>query len=253
MLSEKPWRAEAVIQLIAGIFLCLCVGAATGGLLRHAGVAAFQSRDGFGSVLLGMLSFQGAAWVLMFVFLRQHGINWRDAFGFRNPNLKSILKLAALTFVVILPVAWLLQNLCVNVLIKLGHPPEDQTAVMLLLNAQSWLERVCLALSAVVLAPVAEEFIFRGMLYPFVKQLGFPRLALVGVSALFALIHFDKAVFVPLFVLALALTWLYEKTDCLFASIAVHALFNAANLVVLCFQDQLNRFLQQVFHFLHLA
>jgi hypothetical protein len=66
---------------------------------------------------------------------------------------------------------------------------------------------------AVVIAPVAEEFIFRGMLYPFVKQLGWPRLAWFGVSFLFALIHLDAAAFVPLFLLALALTWLYEKTD----------------------------------------
>ena len=38
----------------------------------------------------------------------------------------------------------------------------------------------------------------------------------------------------PLFVLALVLTWLYEKTDSLLAPIAAHALFNAANLVLLC-------------------
>jgi membrane protease YdiL (CAAX protease family) len=92
-----------------------------------------------------------------------------------------------------------------------------------------------------VLAPVAEEFIFRGMLYPFVKQLGWPRLAWIGVSFAFALIHDDAATFVPLFVLALALTWLYEKTDNLLAPIAAHSLFNAANLVILCF-GKMNEF-----------
>ena len=50
--------------------------------------------------------------------------------------------------------------------------------------------------------------------------------------------------FVPLFVLALALTWLYEKTDNLLAPITAHSLFNAANLVVLHFQEPLNRWLQ---------
>jgi hypothetical protein len=89
-----------------------------------------------------------------------------------------------------------------------------------------------------VIAPVAEEFIFRGMLFPFVRQLGHPRLAWFGVSALFALIHDDRAIFVPLFVLALALTWLYEKTGNLLAPIAAHALFNAANLVLLHFERQ---------------
>ena len=50
---------------------------------------------------------------------------------------------------------------------------------------------------------------------------------------MFALIHGDVAIFVPLFVLALALTWLYEQTGSLLAPIAVHGLFNAANLVLL--------------------
>jgi membrane protease YdiL (CAAX protease family) len=101
--------------------------------------------------------------------------------------------------------------------------------------------RVYLGAFAVVLAPVAEEFIFRGMLYPFVKQLGSPRLAWVGVSFAFALIHDDAATFVPLFVLALALTWLYEKTDNLLAPITAHALFNATNLIVLCLAEGFSR------------
>ena len=73
------------------------------------------------------------------------------------------------------------------------------------------------------------------MLYPLVKQRGWPRLAWFGISFLFALIHWDAAAFVPLFLLALVLTWLYEKTDSLLAPITAHAFFNAVNLVLLCF------------------
>jgi hypothetical protein len=126
-----------------------------------------------------------------------------------------------------------LQQVSAVVLTKLGWPPEDQMAVTLLANTKSWWMRIYLGVFAVALAPVAEEFIFRGMLYPFVKQLGWPRLAWIGVSFAFALIHDDAATFVPLFVLALALTWLYERTDNLLAPITAHSLFNAANLVIL--------------------
>jgi len=55
----------------------------------------------------------------------------------------------------------------------------------------------------------------------------------LGVSFLFALIHFNAPTFLSLFVLALALTWLYEKTEGLCAPIMAHGLFNAANLVLL--------------------
>jgi membrane protease YdiL (CAAX protease family) len=238
MLSPKPWRVEAVIQLIAGVLVCLCLGAATIGLLRQAGVTAFQSPDSFACVLLATLSFQGAAWVLIFIFLKFHEVNWRDAFGLRNQNLIRSLLLAVGVLVVILPVVLALQQLSVVALEKIGWAPEDQRAVDLLVNAGSVWMRGYLALFAVVLAPVAEEFIFRGVLFPFIKQLGYPRLAWIGVSLLFALIHLNAPTFVSLFVLALTLTWLYQKTDCLLASITVHSLFNAANLVVLFLQNR---------------
>jgi membrane protease YdiL (CAAX protease family) len=236
MLSEKPWRAEAVMLFCAAQFVCLAAGLTLVGLLQKAGLAAFKPPDGFGAVLLVTLSFQGAACLLIWIFLRQHQVDWRDAFGLRRKNLPRALLAALFVASVILPVALLLENGSAVVLEKIGWPPEDEAAVRLLMDANSLGLRVYLGFFAIVLAPVAEEFVFRGMLYPFIKQLGRPRLALFGVSLLFAAIHLDAAIFVPLFVLALALTWLYEFTDNLLAPIAAHSLFNTANLVILLSQ-----------------
>jgi membrane protease YdiL (CAAX protease family) len=238
MLSPKPWRAEAVIQLVAGVFVCLCLGVLLAGFLHKAGVAGFKTEDSFGGVLLATLSFQGAAWILIFIFLKQHEVNWRGAFGFRNANLKKSLLLAVGVLVLVLPVVLGLEQFSALALQKLGWPPEDQRAVALIAGAKSWWLRGYLAFFAMVLAPVAEEFIFRGVLFPFIKQLGWPKLAWFGVSFLFALIHVNAPTFVPLFVLALAFTWLYQKTDCLLAPIAAHSLFNTANLVILFTQNR---------------
>lgn len=238
MLSQKPWRIETVIQLVAGVFACLCLGGVAVGVLRHAGVAAFKSPDSFAPVLVATMSFQGAAWILIFIFLKLHEVDWRDAFGFRNANLKKSLLLAAGVLALALPVVLYLQQLSVMALDKLGWLPQDQRAVDLLVNTNSPWMRGYLGFFAVVLAPVAEEFIFRGVLFPFVKQLGWPKLAWVGVSLLFAAIHLNAPTFVPLFVLALAFTWLYEKTDCLLAPILAHSLFNGANLMVLYLQNR---------------
>jgi len=81
--------------------------------------------------------------------------------------------------------------------------------------------------------PAAEEMLFRGLLYPWIKKAGFPKLAFWGSSLLFALIHLNLMTFLPLFVLALILTALYEKTNNLLAPITAHTLFNAVNLVML--------------------
>ncbi|HEY5345763.1 MAG TPA: CPBP family intramembrane glutamic endopeptidase [Verrucomicrobiae bacterium] len=238
MLSQKPWRAEAVIQLIAGVFVCLGAGVVTAGLLRSAGVPAFKSPDSPANILLATLSFQGVTWLLIFNFLKQHKVNWRDAFGLRNTNLDKSVLLAVVVLALVLPIVLQLEQYSVQVLQKIGWPLEDERAVALIVNAKSaWLQ-IYLAFFAIVLAPVAEEFMFRGVLFPFVKQLGFPKLAWFGVSFLFALIHVNAPTLVPLFVFAVVLTWLYQKTDCLLAPIAAHSLFNTANLVILYTQQR---------------
>jgi membrane protease YdiL (CAAX protease family) len=238
MLSEKPWRAGAVMQLCAAQIACLCLGIVAVNVLHKRGIHGFSRDESFGNIAAGTLCFQGATWLLIPFFLRQHQVGWREAFGFRGPKLKHALLTAVGFIIVVLPVVLLLQDASIHALEKLGWPPEDEAAVKLLTDAKSLWTTVYLGVFAVVLAPVAEEFIFRGMLFPFVKQLGFPKLAWFGVSFLFALIHGDKAIFIPLFALALALTWLYENTDNLLAPITAHALFNAINFAALLWQNK---------------
>ena len=217
-------------------------------LLQKSGLAGFQNPDDAGFALLGTLGIEGPAWIFILIFLWLHKLNWRDAFGLRGPDLRKSLLMAVGVLPVALLVCSLLQGVSGVVLEKIGVPVENQRAVDIFLGIQSPWFRACFGIFAVVIAPVAEEFVFRGMLYPFVKQLGRPRAALFGVSALFAAIHFDAGTFVPLFALALVLTWLYERTDCLLAPIAAHSLFNATNLAALYFLPQINEFLEKSLH-----
>lgn len=238
MLSEKPWRAEAVLQFCAAQIVCLCVGIAVVTVLHKLDIRGFRSDESLGSIMAGTLCLQGAAWPLILLFLHRHGIGWGTAFGMHGPKPGTALLTAMVFIVVVLPVVLCLQWISIAVLEQLGVPPENQAAVRLLTDAKSIWTTVYLGLFAVVIAPVAEEFIFRGMLFPFIKRLGYPRLAWFGTSALFAFIHLNIPTFVPLFVFALALTWLYERTDNLLAPITAHALFNAVNFAVLIWQIQ---------------
>jgi membrane protease YdiL (CAAX protease family) len=248
MLSKKPWQPEFVLLFGAAMFACYGFVAIAALLLQKSGLAGFQNPDDAGFALLGTLGIEGPAWIFILIFLRLHKLDWRDAFGLRGPELKKSLMLAVGVLAVSLPVVWLLQGVSGIALEKIGVPAENQRAVEIFLGIKSSWVRVSFGIFAVVIAPVAEEFVFRGMLYPFVKQLGSPRAALFGVSALFAAIHFDAGTFVPLFALALVLTWLYEMTDNLLAPIAAHSLFNGINLIALHFLPQINEFLQKSLH-----
>jgi uncharacterized protein len=96
-----------------------------------------------------------------------------------------------------------------------------------------WPDRIYFGVLAILLAPVAEELLFRGILYPAIKQAGFPRVALWGTALLFAATHHNLPTFLPLALLAIALALLYEKTNNLLAPIAAHSLFNMMNFLVL--------------------
>jgi membrane protease YdiL (CAAX protease family) len=233
MSSKKPWQPESVLMFCGAQLLCFSVGILAAALLHTAGVHGFKHDDDFGNILLATLSFQGATWVLIPIFLRLHEVHWRDAFGLRKQGFFRALGWAMAVFTAVLPVVLMLKYFSETAMEKAGWQAQSQTAVELLMDAPLWPTGVYLGVFAIVLVPVAEEFIFRGVLFPFVQQLGRPKLAWFGVSFLFALIHGSTAIFLPLFVLALALTWLFEKTGNLLAPIVVHGLFNATNLVLL--------------------
>jgi membrane protease YdiL (CAAX protease family) len=238
MLSVKPWRADAVLFFLAAQMLCFLLGGITITALQKAHVSGFKDLEGFGPVLIATLSFQGVTWILMMIFFWMQNIRMRDGLGLTMKKLAWAPVLAVAALIIVLPVAWALQSASISLMEKLHWKPQTEEAVSLLTGANSRPEQIYLGFFAIVLAPVAEEFIFRGVLFTFLKQRGFPKSAWLGVSLLFALVHGDVAIVVPLFTLALVLTFLYETTGSLLASFFTHALFNAANLIVLTYVPQ---------------
>jgi membrane protease YdiL (CAAX protease family) len=117
--------------------------------------------------------------ILIARFLRVHQITWTEAFGFSNQWRKAAL-LGLLAALIFLPLGWGLQQASALVMTHLPHfkmEPEEQLSVKVLRVSMSWAGRITLGATAILLAPVAEEILFRGILYPAIKQAGFPRLA----------------------------------------------------------------------------
>ena len=192
---------------------------------------AGPSEPSTGQMLISTLSFQGAALVLVWLFLREQQMSWGDAFGFRNSWLVAVLT-GIILACLFLPLGRELQRGSAELLLRLPRfhlKPEDQQAVQVLQTADTWRDRLLLGLVVIVLVPPAEEMLFRGILYPWVKHLGYPRLALWGTALAFGAVHLNLISFLPLAVLGAALTVLYERTGNLLAPITAHAMFNAMN------------------------
>ena len=96
------------------------------------------------------------------------------------------------------------------------------------LSANYVLEKI---LTACILAPLAEEFLYRGFLYPAVKKYTQPFVAAVVVSGLFAVAHGFAAGLLPLFVMGLLLILAYELTGAILVPILIHAGFNLFNVL----------------------
>jgi membrane protease YdiL (CAAX protease family) len=238
VLSEKPWKLESLLRLFVGVLICLFIGVALVAFIR-----TFLEGDKDLSVwhtVAATLSFQGGTLVLVHLFLREHGMRWSDAFGFANQWQRAVL-LGVLLAVLFLPVGFGLQWVSAQFMTRVDVEPVEQQAVQTLRITEGWLGRAMLAVVAIGLAPPAEEILFRGILYPAVKQAGFRRLALWGTSLLFAVIHANLATLLPLLVLSVALTLLYERTNNLVAPIVAHALFNAINFLRLYAGEWLSR------------
>jgi membrane protease YdiL (CAAX protease family) len=215
-----PWMAPAA--LVAGLVL-----AAVGGLVVDIPALALGVKITTSHVPPGLViadtAVQDAAFVLAALFFAQLGGRALDAwqFGLRPARLGrslSALLLAGVAFLVFL----LLWSAAVHagkekLLETLGT---RESTVLLVLSA---------ALTC-VLAPICEEFLFRGFIFTALRNWRGPWLAAVITGLVFGGVHAGSAPaadLVPLAVLGFLLCLVYRFTGSLYPCIALHALNNS--------------------------
>lgn len=116
---------------------------------------------------------------------------------------------------------------------RAGAAAPEEHQLLVVFQQPSIFDRLLVILSAVILAPLFEELVFRAHLQSAIrKATGMPWLAVIIASALFALVHGIWWMMPPLFILALGLGYVYERTRNIWANILMHALFNALSLTV---------------------
>ena len=126
--------------------------------------------------------------------------------------------------------------------------------------------RILIAFGAIIVAPLFEEFLFRGHLqtllirvmgagepatergrgFPIITSTGetvppFPNdqrssplrrwLAVIITSILFALVH-HWSIWLPIFTLSLCLGYMYERTANLWVAVLMHAMFNGFSIII---------------------
>ncbi len=253
MLSPKPWQPEAVLRLILWLFVSMLVGVLVLYPFRpEAGVPPSSELKFYGFVV-GALFLHGASLPLIAIFLRQQQTSWSDGFGFGSAGALQAVTLAMGVCALMLPVAGGLVQVSAELMKLLADTtsneafaPVQQHAVKTVQEASHPAQQLMFGIFAILLAPLAEELLFRGIVYPAIKQNGWPRAAWLVTSFVFALTHANAMTFASLFMLSMALIWLYERTGNLIAPIVTHSLFNATNFVMIVYQREIQQFLKSI-------
>ncbi|MGB0579942.1 MAG: lysostaphin resistance A-like protein [Limisphaerales bacterium] len=229
--KAHPWTFENLLVMFVAFFGCLLLGAAVQELFISKAMAA--TPDGkFVVMVIHVLFFNVGGIICIGLLLTLERRGWSESFGLNRSPLKALG--TGLGFALIAtPVVMILQAVIARLITKPGAAPEVQQIVRTIEQTTSIDQLFFYAFLAIMLAPVIEELLFRGILYRSIKAAGHPHIALWGTSLTFGVIHASQLAIIPLTVLALLLAKLYDRTENILAPILAHATFNAVNFLIL--------------------
>ncbi len=180
-------------------------------------------RLALGQLLLGVLLYGGMASALM-------GVAWwrRKRFTVRELGVARLLTWRDMGFALAGVVLYLILTIAALKLATFIPGFDVSQAQDTGLGAIYGWERAVAFFSLVVFTPVAEEIIFRGMIYGRMRRAKLPWwVSAVVLSVLFGVAHLQWNVGLDVFCLSLVLCALREVTGSIWAGVLVHILKNA--------------------------
>ncbi|BDS07284.1 hypothetical protein NT6N_23240 [Oceaniferula spumae] len=180
----------------------------------------------------GMIS-QAVPGMIVIVFLVFRQISVVEFFGLKWKHAPYLILLApfAAVFVQMIFVGMEMAGYSTMIQEIFGKA-EKQEIVKIYQETNAVSIRVLLAIAAVVIAPLVEETVFRGYIYPVCKRYTGRIIATFVTSLFFSAVHFNIPALLPLFILAILLTIAYELSGSLWVPISIHACFNGFTLLV---------------------
>jgi len=219
------------LQLLAGLVLIRT------GVLD----ASVLDPDQGGTALLGLVvASQAAGLIAALAFLRLRGVALRDPIGTLRPLGRNIGRGVALGLAAIVG-----STLLVSVLVALSGSEATPDQILTGGLTETPGQIILAVIAAVVLAPVAEELLFRGLLHRSLRSRWRIVPATAVSSMLFAVVHVDVALSQPLALIGLTLVGAilavaYERTGSLLVPIVIHAVHNAVTIAAVIVASRLD-------------
>lgn len=190
------------------------------------------SSIGLVDILLSNIIFLIVGAIIFALASFSRGRKPKHVFGLRKRSKKYII-IITMAGMFVAYIAVFIGSVISNFLLSTGEPKKEdlQEIVQTLMTNDDISLKIAIALSAIIFAPLIEEVIFRGYLYPVIKRFSHPIFSCVITSLLFAVIHSNLEGLMPLFLLAIVLTIFYEISKSIWVPILMHACFNGVNTI----------------------
>ena len=151
--------------------------------------------------------------------------------GKKAKNCRTIATLKLYT--ALLPILMISFFLNSSILQILGIKPTINPAIDLFLLLKNRFYIGIMILQIVIIAPIAEELLFRGLIFKLLRKKYSFFAAAATSSIIFALIHRASLNILPLFVISFVFAYLYEKTQNIATPMILHSIHNTINLSLL--------------------
>lgn len=229
VLARRPVAAVDLLAILTLIGLLSILA----GALIFARLPDGQDPNADLAVLLGAGTVHLPALVVVWLVARGRG-GWRCLFGVRSGSgLRRQWRRGGVAFLAMMPVAVAALVLNAAVFHLAGWTMESQEVAELLLTGTSLPMRVCKWGVAILVAPLAEEVVFRGIALPLFLRVAPAPVGIVATSLVFAGIHGNAGVAVPLFAVGVCFATGYLGSGTLVVPVAMHMGFNAMNLTLM--------------------
>tara|TARA_Y100001934_G_scaffold60459_1_gene74871 strand:- start:61 stop:792 length:732 start_codon:yes stop_codon:yes gene_type:complete len=229
VLDRKPWKLWEAALLISPFVLSIVVAQfAQSQIPANAPPPVFS----LGNFLLNSVVFLAYAACAVGILMSKYELSLDAVLGLKKGPLAQLLPTAFFIGFAIVPLMFILQMGCNLFFKSMGIAVEAQKSIQTLKSMDTPFQILLFSLMPVIQAPLVEEILFRGILFPSLR-ISVPRwVAYCAPAFLFSAVHLSLLNALPLFALALLLTWQYEKTGNLLCPVLTHAGFNLCNVLL---------------------
>lgn len=161
-------------------------------------------------------------------FKKSHRI-W-SIVGLRKFRFFKGLRYIAGYYLILLGILILLSIVGASLGLEVPSTPNDESrgTGLLILMGSFWLTFVL----SVILAPIIEEIVFRGILFPAIKERYGLVAGIVGSSLIFTFVHIDPIQMLSVLPLGIYLAIMYHRTGSIYPGMILHATWNLMVLLI---------------------